>query len=47
MNRWIARVVIVGVLAPLIGCSPAGEYGSWVPPSAVPGAIVAVPQPQR
>jgi hypothetical protein len=33
MNRWLARVVIVGVLVLLVGCAPAGEYGSWVPPS--------------
>jgi len=33
MNRWLARVVIAGVLVPFIGCSPASQYGSWVPPS--------------
>jgi len=73
MNRWLTVVMNVGVLVTLIGCSPTGEYGSWVPPStgaqadcersggvwraplnfceypraAVPGAVVAAPQPQR
>jgi len=38
MNRWLTRVVISSVLVPLIGCSPASQYGSWVPPSTGPEA---------
>jgi hypothetical protein len=33
MNRWLTRVVIAGILLQVAGCSSAGEYGSWVPPS--------------
>jgi len=33
MNRWLTRVVIAGIMLYLVGCSPAGEYGSWVPPT--------------
>ena len=38
MNRWLTGIVFAGILAVLIGCSPAGEYGSWAPPSTGPEA---------
>ena len=33
MKRWLAEVMNAGIVVMLVGCSPAGEYGSWVPPS--------------